>query len=844
MQIQERLTRTVLRLLIAVSAVMLVFTTYESFQLIGHPFAGFRCETTLTVSANGDPNWNGFKAHLQQFDRILRVDGHPMRHADDLTAYVRSKPVGTVLTYDVMRDKKPLSLKVPTQSFTLAAWMSFLPLLLTGLLHLLVGSTAYAVKPKNVTSRVHLLMNLATCLFCTSGTDYDSGHLLGRLYIASLSLMASTYIHLGLVFPNPPHWLNRRRWVHALPYLPTLLLLPFWEAIFQPAGYLASGAERFELHMSLQDLSFLWVMIGMLGLVVSIVVRLTRTKIPLVRQQAKVALLGAIFGYLPGVLLWILPTVANLQNFDSSGFLANLAFICPVLFPLSVAYAIIRHKMFDIDLVIKRTAVYATVIVALTGVYLLTIGLVRVVIDRLFGASGSDVGNVLATALVAVAFVPVRNRVQALIDRLFYRNRYDFRTVLSEYSKFTKENPELASVVDKYVDLLNATVHPRHMAIMVRDPKTRNLHVYKQSGLSILPADFAIKADTPEIAELFSARRTGMRPSKATTRQLSHMDALGIALCVPLEIKGEILGMVNVGAKLSELDYTAEDQSLLINMGQQLASVIRIHEMTKAEVKRARLDAEIETARHIQASLLPTAAPAPEGLEVMASSVSAYEFGGDYFDLVTLHDGQLRIAVGDVAGKGVQAAMVMAMAKSCFFNQVRTNPDLPTVMSAINSMIIETIEDKTHRKTSLIYAVIDPKQQTLRYSCAGHQAPHYFNAEKGTVEELAIPGSFPFGVSKLGKYQEVEVPLHSGDVLVFYTDGVTEAANRDGEMFYRIEDGPDGTERVYDRLAEVMAIHHSESAHEIHQRILHEVTAWMDGGPQADDITLVVVKVG
>lgn len=814
-----------------------------SLKLVNQPFAGFRVEPTLTVSALSDPSWNGARAKLQQFDRLLKVNDQDLRTVSDLVKVVSSVPQGTPLKYDLIREKKPHQIEVATQSFTGSDWLkSFMPLFLVAFLHLLVGAIAFWVRPNSTSSRVHLLMNAATCMFCALINDYDAGRDLARVYLLSMPLLGSTFLHLGLVFPDTPYWLKKRSWMHVLPYLPVVLIVPFWQTIFQPVGF-AANPDGFDTHMSLQDLSMLWVMVGLLVLIVSIVYRCIRGRTPLVRQQAKVALFGLIVAYLPGTVLWIVPYLANNNSLDSSGFLVTLSFACFVFFPLSIAYAIVRHKMFDIDLVIKRTVVYTTVVAALTGVYVLTIAGVSWAVEHLFGTANSTAGNMLATAIVALAFVPVRNRTQFVIDRLFYRNRYDFRTVVSEYTRFTKENPELEAVVDKYVEVVTETMHPRHMSIMVRDPRTLALNVYRTAGLSVFPEGFAIPSNSPEVAELFQSRKTGVRPSKATTRQLSHMDALGIAFCVPLEIKGEILGMINVGGKLSELDYTAEDQGLLVNMGQQLASVIRINEMTKAEVNRARLDAELETARHIQASLLPTAAPAPLGLEVMGSSESAYEFGGDYYDLVTLHDGQLRVVVGDVAGKGVQAAMVMAMAKSCFFNQVRSNPDLPTVMHAINTMIIETIDDKKHRKTSLIYAAIDPEQKALRYTCAGHQPPHYYNAETGRVEELPIPGSFPFGASKLAKYQEVTQPLHSGDVLVFYTDGITEAENPEHQMFYRIEEGPDGSEVVHDNLRAVLEASHGESAHEIHRRILRAVSQWVDGGPQADDITLVVVKV-
>lgn len=829
--------------LILLSAAIWLISFLGSMQLINRAFPGFRFEPTLTVSASSDPAWNGTKAKLQEYDRFLSVDGKPLQRAEDLTRYVQQQPVGTVLSYDLMRDGKHVKAAIATQRFTFADWFrSFFPLFFVGLLHLLVGSVAFWVKPNTATSRVHLVMNMALNLFCALTNDYDSGRYLSWLYLVSIPLLGSAFLHLGLVFPDSPAWLKRRHWLHVLPYVPTLLIVPVWLAIFRPVGY-GANPDGFDLHYTFWDLSTLWLVIGLLGLVGTILFRVFKGRTPLIRQQAKVALFGATIAYLPGILLWVVPYLANSQWLDSSGIIVNLSFACFVFFPISIAYAIVRHKMFDIDVVIKRTVVYATVVAALTGVYFLTIAGVSWTVENLFGASDSTAGNMLATAIVALAFVPVRNRTQFVIDRLFYRNRYDFRTVVSEYTRFTKENPELEAVVEKYVEVVNETMHPRHMSVMVRDPRTFSLHVYKASGLSVFPEDFAIPSNSPEVSELFHSRKTGMRPSKATTRQLSHLDALGIAFCVPLEIKGEILGMINVGQKLSELDYSAEDQGLLVNMGQQLASVIRINEMTKAEVSRARLDAELETARHIQASLLPTAAPAPLGLEVMGSSEAAYEFGGDYYDLVTLHDGLLRVVVGDVAGKGVQAAMVMAMAKSCFFNQVRSNPDLPTVMHAINTMIVETIDDKKHRKTSLLYATIDPEAKLLRYASAGHQPPHYFNAATGRVEELTIPGSFPFGASKLAKYQEVTQPLHSGDVLVFYTDGITEAENADHQMFYRIEEGPDGSEVVHDNLAAVLEASHAESAHEIHRRILREVSRWVDGGPQTDDITLVVVKV-
>jgi serine phosphatase RsbU (regulator of sigma subunit) len=831
-----------LRLLAILSLVIGLVASIGSLRLVGEPFAGFRFEPTLTVSAQNDTAWNGPRAGLATYDRILSADGEPLETPEELTRLVRSLPVGTAVTYEILREGKTQTAVVATQRFTFRDFFSsFLPMILAGILYLLVGGAAFWMRPSQAAAQAHLGMTVAVGLFLTLTADFDTTQWFTRAYLLVLWLMGSSFIHLALVFPEPKRFLMQRPWLAYAAYLPAVAGATAWNVSFRHAGHAASP-EGVDAYLAGIDMMAVWLLLGLVALIGGVIHSALKGRTALSRLQSKTALFGAATAFLPGALIFVVPLMAG-QVSQTSNLLINLSFLCFVLFPLSIAYAIVKHKMFDIDLVIKRTMVYAAVVAALAGVYFLTIALVRGGIDLLFGASGSTAGNILATAVVAMAFVPVRNRIQRVVDRLFFRNRYDFRGVLSAYTQFAKENPELDAVVSQYLEVAEETMHPRHMSVMVRDPRTRALLVHETRGLNLFPDGFAIPADTPEISELFQARRTGMRPSKATTRQLSHMDALGISFCVPLEIKGEILGMINFGPKLSELEYSTEDQQLLVNMGQQLASVIRIAEMTKAEVNRARLDAELETARHIQASLLPAAAPAPDGLEVMGSSVSAYEFGGDYYDLVTLHDGLLRVVVGDVAGKGVQAAMVMAMAKSCFFNQVRSNPDLATVMTAINRMIVETIVDKKHRKTTLIYGVIDPAAKTLRYSCAGHQAPHYFNAEKGCVEDLPIPGSFPFGASKLAKYQEIEVSLHSGDVLVFYTDGVTEAANPEGEMFYELSEAPDGTEIVMDHLKDVIELHHARSAQEIHHEIVKAVERWVDGGPQGDDITLVVVKI-
>jgi sigma-B regulation protein RsbU (phosphoserine phosphatase) len=831
-------------------AVLLVLAVFNSIQMIGKPFAGFRYEPTLTVSASNEGAWNGIKAGLQQFDRILSVDGQEMSTPLQLKQLVRDSAIGTPLRYQVSREgkKAPLSFTIPTQSFTVLDFSkSFLPLFIIAVLHLLVGVGAFWIKPDNTTARAHLLMTGIMSLYCVLANDYDSAMWFPQLYLFSLIALGSAFLHLGLVFPEPRHSIKRHPALQYLAYLPVLLILPIWEATYRPLGMKAN--PNFELHFTLQNLANLWTLIGLVALVALIVVVQVRGKRPILKQQAKIALMGAAFAYLPGVLLWIVPYLFG-TTLDSSGLLVNLLFACFVFFPLSIAYAIVRHKLFDIDVIINRTVVYAIVTAVLSCAYLfIAVGLrvfLGILLGKPHGASFENImvaENLIATAVVAIAFSPLRSRIQLFVDKLFFRNKYNFRQVISHFNVTARATIDIAGMIDSYSDLVEQNLHPKHLSIFVRDPHSNVLRLHKMSGLPFFRDDVSIPLDSEEIKELLNAGKVAFKPKHSETESLSKMGSLGINLCLPLEIGGEILGLVNFGEKMSELDYTSEDRELLQNMALQLTNSVRVAEMTKNLVQKERMDQELETARAIQASMLPEKAPEICGLEVVGSSESALEVGGDYYDLIRLDENRIAVAVGDVAGKGVNAAMIMAMTKSCLYNQIHANHEVVPMMEALNGMITEAISMQKQRRTTFIYAIIDGKERTMTYACAGHQPPHYFNSAKGMCESLPIPGSYPLGVRANAKYKEVTVPLNPGDVLVFYTDGVTEAMDPAGNNFYRIEE-INGEEVEIDLLRETIEKNREFSPLEIRLAIRKNIEEFVDGGPQTDDITMVVVKVG
>ncbi|MFH1502084.1 MAG: PP2C family protein-serine/threonine phosphatase [Candidatus Eisenbacteria bacterium] len=242
---------------------------------------------------------------------------------------------------------------------------------------------------------------------------------------------------------------------------------------------------------------------------------------------------------------------------------------------------------------------------------------------------------------------------------------------------------------------------------------------------------------------------------------------------------------------------------------------------------RARLEREMEVARDIQMELLPKTFPNVPGLDMFAFSVPARHVGGDCYDIIELGDGHLAITIGDVAGKGTPAAILMANVQSAVRALSESGVPAASLIEKVNSLVHRSTEDSGF--ITFFYCVLNTKTGHLRYVNAGHNPPCVLRAD-GRKDYLER-GGVVIGIMAGMTYEEGETSLGSGDDLVLYTDGITEATNPRDEMY--------GEER----LEEVLAAHRHESAREIEERVYSNVKDFTEGAAQADDLTMVVVKM-
>jgi serine phosphatase RsbU (regulator of sigma subunit)/anti-sigma regulatory factor (Ser/Thr protein kinase) len=302
----------------------------------------------------------------------------------------------------------------------------------------------------------------------------------------------------------------------------------------------------------------------------------------------------------------------------------------------------------------------------------------------------------------------------------------------------------------------------------------------------------------------------------------------GISLVVPLVTSGELVGLLSLGPRRSEREYSTDDRRLLQDLATHAAPAVRVAQLVREQeseaLARQRIEQELHVARLIQQQFLPKDLPDLPGWHVAAHYQPAREVGGDFYDFLELPGGQLGVVIGDVTDKGVPAALVMATTHSILRAEAARLVAPGDVLRRANALLIE--EMPPHMFVTCLFAVLDPDTGRLRYANAGQDLPYLRTAE-GVVELRAT--GMPLGLLPDMEYEEKEVVLEPGQEVLLHSDGVVEAHSPDREMF--------GFPRLKRLVAEPV------TGGELIDLVLADLSRFTGPGwEQEDDITLVALS--
>ncbi len=309
---------------------------------------------------------------------------------------------------------------------------------------------------------------------------------------------------------------------------------------------------------------------------------------------------------------------------------------------------------------------------------------------------------------------------------------------------------------------------------------------------------------------------------------LSSLKAAGVKISIPLVSHGELIGLLNLGPRLSEQDYSADDHKLLNDLAVQAAPALRVAQLVRQQQlearERERIDQELRVARVIQQTLLPQHVPSLEGWQIATYYQPAREVGGDFYDFLELPEGRLGLIIADVTDKGIPAALVMATTRSILRSSAERLVSPGKVLQRVNNLLVDDIPPNMF--VTCFYAVLDPVSGLLQYANAGHDLP-YRRTSNG-VTELKAKG-MPLGLMPDMTYDEEEVTLAPGETILFHSDGLVEAHNNQRDMF------------GFPRLQGLVGSHPGGEAL-IGFLLDHLAEFTGDDWEQEDDVTLVMLQ--
>jgi serine phosphatase RsbU (regulator of sigma subunit) len=778
------------------------------------------------------------RAGIKSGECVLGIGKRMIQSSSDASAELRRHRIGDKVAYLVRNGPCPTQpgaqptgelreIRVQLSSERLGG-KTYLYAVVVGFLFYLIGLFVFVRVPEERSARIFFLLCVLFLIFFVCRLRPASywwiDIFVQNTGTVSLFLLPAVFLHFFLVFPRPKrlHFAKPDEWTGEPPAR--------WKVALQ--NFLSTSPELLYLLYAIPPLVFLydvlrqirgekvtvlsgaplssWILLGdylVLGLVALAHSAFTLEE-PRERRQAFHVFVGTIVGTIPFVLFFIvLPSAFGIDEYAS--------------------YAIVRFQMLNVRVIVRRTFLYAATTAVLLGLYALVVALANLVFAS-SKLSASPLFN-FGFFLVGISlFEVLRRKLQAPLDKLFFREKLDYQAALLEMSEAITGELDLGRIADYLTASVVATMRLEKASIWLRDrdgwlerrgrkedrlsPTAALRRVLRQEGrpsdLEEISLHFA-DADSEEFRE--------------------RLQTEGFRLLVPLVYRERLMGILALKEKLSGERFDRDDQALLSTLANQAALAIETALLHDEMTRQAELKRDLEIARDIQTSLLPRGVPEVPGYCFFGGSIPARVVGGDFYDFIPFDDGRLGIVIGDVSGKSVPASLLMVAAKEIVYSRALTTSDPGALFRESNKRIYSI---KRRMFVSLGFFLLDPEAMVLRYAIGGQPLPILMRSGDGGPCLIDPPEHrLPLGAFRDVAYDTRELYLRRGDLLFFYTDGFTEAM--DGAM------NPYGEERLMASLE----TRRQGALEDVAKGVLSDIRDYVDGAEQYDDMTFLFLRV-
>ncbi len=655
---------------------------------------------------------------------------------------------------------------------------------------------------------------------------------------------------LGIYFPEPFPQTLRWKWWKWLAWI----LLPLWW-IVSVAGTISFVVELYSVRAALpinralkiaEHSGLLLGSLMMLGFIACIAVKYRLASSIDAKRRLRVLYAGAIVSLLP---LTVDLMIRRLKGVTESWFpwwVSILVYLMFLLLPVTLAYVIVVQRAMDVRVVIRQGLQYT---LARRGVLILQMLLSTALFTTLAMLMTSHAMKPLATVAVLGGGLwgifllhGASERVAVWVDRRFFRDSYNAEQILSELAEKVRTIVEIQPLLETVTQRIGAALHVKQLAVLLDgDELYRPAHAL---GYASVP-ELAFSSDTATVRVLKSGKQPARvyfddpdswiyKTSEMSDEERGQLATLRSELLLPFLVKDDLLGFMSLGQKLSEAPYSGTDLRLLSSVAAQTGLALEVARLNNAigrEIAaRERVNRELEIAREVQQHLFPQHFPAISGVDYSGLCRPAREVGGDYYDFLELREGKLGIAIGDVSGKGIGASLMMASLGASLRGQAAVAGNLTELIQRVNNLVYGA--SSVNRYATFFYAEYNPRDRQFSFVNAGHNPPLILRQSNPGCELFRLDaGGPPVGLLPNSSYEQDSFALEPGDLVVLFTDGISESMNHADEEW--------GEERLIELAKTCVDVPAAEAMH----RIMSAAQAFADGAPQHDDMTVVVLRV-
>lgn len=789
------------------------------------------------------PRSDGSPNLLKPGDEIVGIAGTMVTSPQEAARILSRQQVGSEVRYLVDRGGVIAELPIELTGFRTAdSFYAYYAVL--ALVYWIIGLMIYLRGRDLLAARLFFRLCLLFAVFFMTNLNRSS-YFWGDIITQNAGALArfllpAIFLHFFLIFPEKKYHVARHPWIE-----PLLYVLP---AVF----YVQFTIDQFFGSHAPRIFNTRWLILGLYFTagVMALVHSYAMLRDPLQRQRLRILTLGTLVGVVPFLILTVLPG----ERFGATVAFAGIAPMITV--PVSFGYGIVRYRVIDIEVLLRRSFLYTALTASLFVLYLgLVLGLGAAVL-RLSGQT-SQIATAAAILMAAAALWPARVHLQGQLDARFFRSRGNLAVAMREFSQDIPRLIQFDQLVSRIGTRLCALLDLPKLAVY-RPELEEGRTVWRLTGAARLelpaaaagpadhlpacPSEIGLAATAKRLEQFnepywiersssrLSLRAAATREQAELLQRLQERDELaraGMALLVPMLAQGRLVGVFALPAKRGDDEFQIQDLELLSMVAGQMALQMENSRLYDEELKKQKLEEQLTLARTIQSRLLPGRIPSIEGLDLAAVNITSAEVSGDYYDLFVRDDGKLVIIISDVCGKGIPASLLASSLQASLRAHCQGDEPLSRIMERVNLYLHENTEP-SHFAT-LFLAVYDPVERSLRYSSGGHNAP-IVRRRDGRCE-LLEKGGLPIGAFDFSEYEEGEIRCEPGDVVFLYTDGLTESLSPEGEEF--------GT----DRVEALLAAKHGLAAGDLLRTMHQELVRFCRSPDADDDVTLVTLRV-